>query len=374
MNAFEFCPPRPYEAALHWNAVVSRHRIAHTPRAAAQVLFAMGGYAALWLLMAQMDVWPGLLLTLPAGCLLLRIFFVLHDCRGGAFFYTRAANAVTGFLAGMLTFTPFTAPRWSGGKRIGQTWEKEIEMWLTDHGIDGRHAKRMTKRAAVRWIVVPFFMVTLQQRFSLRDAERRVRCAVWLMNAALAAMMVAMIVWLGLWKYLLLQCMILAVAAAAGVALYRMQREFEALYWRREQDGEVTPAALSRYAYFRLPRLVHWLSGGAGFQRLHDAGGRVPGYNLGRCHDCHPAYSLVRGRTLRAFAAATLAHCAQWLRLEAKAAGAAVKAATGQWRSVNTAAQLAAAHRLAAELRLASQRRLAAEHEMAAAPAQPVTA
>src|SRR5205085_7080260 len=63
-------------------------------------------WALMWL---SLDVgyWLTLLLAVPAGGFLVRLFIIQHDCGHGAFFRQRAANAWTGRVLGVLTLTPF---------------------------------------------------------------------------------------------------------------------------------------------------------------------------------------------------------------------------------------------------------------------------
>ena len=51
--------------------------------------------------------WLALLLALPAGVLLVRLFMIQHDCGHGSFFHRRAANDWVGRAIGVLTLTPY---------------------------------------------------------------------------------------------------------------------------------------------------------------------------------------------------------------------------------------------------------------------------
>ena len=52
-------------------------------------------------------VWPVVLLWLPTGGLLVRLFIIQHDCGHMSFFKTRAANNMIGCLLSVLTVTPY---------------------------------------------------------------------------------------------------------------------------------------------------------------------------------------------------------------------------------------------------------------------------
>src|SRR5437868_5605133 len=79
-------------------------------RAIFEVVVTLVPLAALWAAMwLSLDVgyWLTLLLAVPAGGLLVRLFIIQHDCGHGAFFRSRAANTWTGRVLGVLTLTPF---------------------------------------------------------------------------------------------------------------------------------------------------------------------------------------------------------------------------------------------------------------------------
>ena len=55
----------------------------------------------------DVSYWLTLALALPAAGFLMRIFIIFHDCGHGSFFKSQRANEIVGFLAGILTFTPY---------------------------------------------------------------------------------------------------------------------------------------------------------------------------------------------------------------------------------------------------------------------------
>src|SRR5260221_6092569 len=67
----------------------------------------------------EVSWWLTLPLAVMAAGLLVRIFIIFHDCGHGSFFKSRTANSVTGFFAGLLTFTPFYHWRWEHATHHG---------------------------------------------------------------------------------------------------------------------------------------------------------------------------------------------------------------------------------------------------------------
>src|SRR5471032_501815 len=66
----------------------------------------LAGCAAMYLVMPYSTL-LALLLALPTGALLLRVFIVQHDCGHGSFLPSRHANALVGRLCSLITLTPY---------------------------------------------------------------------------------------------------------------------------------------------------------------------------------------------------------------------------------------------------------------------------
>lgn len=52
-------------------------------------------------------------------------------------------------------------------------------------------------------------------------------------------------------------------------------------------------AALQGSSFYKLPRILQWLSGNIGFHHIHHLSPRIPNYNLERCHKAEPLFQTV---------------------------------------------------------------------------------
>src|SRR6516162_7233163 len=98
-----------------WKQVVARYQKPAVWRGVWQVLNTLGPYVALWGLMylcLRVSVWLAVPLAILAGCFLVRIFIIFHDCGHGSFFKSRLANDILGTLMGALCLTPYYHWRW----------------------------------------------------------------------------------------------------------------------------------------------------------------------------------------------------------------------------------------------------------------------
>ena len=93
-----------------WGTIVARYQQPECLRASFQILTTLLPLVGLFWLMYRSLSGSYLVtlgLAIPAGGLLVRTFIIMHDCGHGSFFKSRRANEIVGWVAGVLTMTPF---------------------------------------------------------------------------------------------------------------------------------------------------------------------------------------------------------------------------------------------------------------------------
>ena len=95
-----------------WLRALSRYEQPNLRKAVWQLLNTFVPYFALWALMIGMvrqgyPYWMTFTLAVVTAAFFIRVFIVFHDCCHGSFFASRRANRILGYIAGVLTFTPF---------------------------------------------------------------------------------------------------------------------------------------------------------------------------------------------------------------------------------------------------------------------------
>jgi omega-6 fatty acid desaturase (delta-12 desaturase) len=268
-------------------------------------------YALLWYLMylsAPHSRWLTLPLAVLAGALLVRVFIIFHDCGHGSFFASPRANAVTGFLTGLLTLTPFQHWRWehaihhasSGNldkRGTGDIWTMTVEEYLQSSRVR-RFSYRLARNPVILFLVAPLYLFFVHQRFAKPAASPRDRRSVYWMNLALLAMAAGLTAVFGWQTFLLIQLTVVAVAGGLGVWMFYVQHQFEDAYWERGADWNYVSAALKGSSFYQLPRVLQWFSGNIGFHHIHHLSAHIPNYNLERCHRSHPWFQSVKPITL----------------------------------------------------------------------------
>jgi omega-6 fatty acid desaturase (delta-12 desaturase) len=292
-------------------AVLIRFQKPSASRALWQVSNTLVPYALLWVAMyfaKEVSLWLAVPLAVLAGALLVRVFIFFHDCGHGSFFKSPWANSAFGFVCGVLTFTPYYHWRWQHAihhgtsghldkRGVGDIWTMTVQEYL-DSTLWKRFSYRFVRNPLVLFVIAPLYIFIFRQRFASSSASGRERHSVWLMNAALLCVAIAMSLLFGFWTYLLLQIIAWMVAGASGIWLFYIQHQFEDAYWERDAEWDYTAAALKGSSYYKLPRLLQWLSGNIGFHHIHHLSSSIPNYNLERCHRADPIFQQVTPITL----------------------------------------------------------------------------
>jgi omega-6 fatty acid desaturase (delta-12 desaturase) len=267
--------------------------------------------AALMLWGVSRGWWPLLLLSVPTGGLLVRLFIFQHDCGHGSFLRTRAANDRLGQALSLLTVTPYGC------------WRRAHAL---HHATTGNLGKRGTGdiltltvreyRARSRWgrliyrayrnplllvlVGSPLNFLVLQRLpggmgLPWRMAWREV-C---LLNLALVVL-VAALAWVvgGVGTVLLVAVPTISVAAWVGGWLFFVQHQHEGAVWEDPGSWDFHRAALAGSSYYCLPRPLQWLTGNVGLHHVHHLNSRIPNYRLQECLDGHEALGRLGRLTL----------------------------------------------------------------------------
>jgi acyl-lipid omega-6 desaturase (Delta-12 desaturase) len=262
------------------------------------VLLVTGGHAVM-----------ALVLTVPAAAFLVRVFIIFHDCCHGSFFPSRRANRITGYVAGILTLTPYA--KWQrehaehharvgdlDRRGVGDVWTLTTAEYLA--ATRGRRLYyRVFRNPFIMFGIGPAVLFLFGNRFSGARHSRRERVSVYVTNTGIMAAMLVAYLTIGLPALLLIQLPTLLLAGTAGVWLFYVQHQFDDVYWARRETWDPLKAALEGSSYYQLPKILQWLTGSIGLHHIHHVQPRIPSYNLQRCQDAIPAFQAVPPLTLR---------------------------------------------------------------------------
>ena len=271
-------------------------------------------FAILWLLTwAALDAGHaiGLLLAIPAGGFLLRLFLIQHDCGHGAFFRRQASNDWLGRVIGVVTLTPYEYWRRSHAVHHANTSNLDArgigdvdtltvaEFRALSRG--RRFLYRLYRHPLVLFGLGPAYLFLLRHRLPVGMMRKGWRP--WLSamgtNASIAIVAGSLIWAMGPKLFLLVHLPITLVAATLGVWLFYVQHQFEHTRWDAGEDWSFHPAALHGSSHYVLPAALRWLSANVGVHHVHHLAGRIPFYRLPEVLREVPALASMSRVTLR---------------------------------------------------------------------------
>jgi omega-6 fatty acid desaturase (delta-12 desaturase) len=234
----------------------------------------------------------GLLLTLPTGLFLLRLFLIQHDCGHGAFFRRRGSNDWLGRTLGVLTFTPYEYWRRSHALHHASTGNLDrrgfgdVDTLTVEEyrrlGWGGRLRYRLYRHPLVLFGLGPAYLFLLRHRLPVGMMRRGWRP--WLSafgtNMGIAAMCAVLIWAVGFETFLLVQLPVTLVAASLGVWLFYVQHQFETTQWNRQDEWSFSQTALHGSSHYVLPPVLRWFTASIGVHHVHHLASRIPFYRL----------------------------------------------------------------------------------------------
>ena len=276
-------------------ARVAPYRQPRLARSLGELAITAAPFIVLWSLAAvalKGGYLAGLLLTIPAGLLLLRLFLIQHDCGHGAFFGHRRSNDWLGRALGVLTFTPYEywrrahALHHASNGNLDRRGFGDVDTLTVDEyrrlGRLGRTRYRLYRHPFVLFGLGPAYLFLLRHRLPVGMMKGGWRP--WLSaigtNVAIVALSAALVWAVGLKTLLLVQLPVTLVAASLGVWLFYVQHQFETTQWDRQEDWSFPDAALHGSSYYVLPPGLCWFTASIGVHHVHHLASRIPFYRL----------------------------------------------------------------------------------------------
>lgn len=267
-------------------------------RAVRQIVTTAVPFAAVVALMfATVDThyWLTLLLAIPGGGLLVRLFIIQHDCGHGSFFSNNRANTWVGRFISLFTITPY------GLWRREHAQHHATSGHLEKRGVGDIKTLTIAEfRALTPWqrlgyriyrhplflfgFGVPFYFAIIQRLPWLHPYSfRETLPSVLGLNAGL------LIVWgtigwfTGYDRLFWIAWPMLHIATAAGGWLFFIQHQFEDTVWDHGDEWTFQVAALHGSSYYALHPVLNWFTGSIGLHHIHHLNSMIPNYKLDEC-------------------------------------------------------------------------------------------
>jgi len=258
---------------------------------------------------AGLPYWVTLVLAVPAGLLLGRIFIFFHDCVHSSFFASRRANVILGTICGILTFTAYGDWRRVHGvhhatagnldrRGTGDVWLLTVDEYVAASKLK-RLRYRLFRHPLVLFLLGPIYVFLIAHRFPHKGTGRSERFSVYFTNLAILVILLSASSTIGLLTYVQIQLPVLLLCGAMAVWVFYVQHQFEGVYWARQSDWDPIRVGMEGSSYYKLPKVLQWLTGNIGFHHIHHIRPRIPNYNLQQCCDETPDLQIVHPLTIR---------------------------------------------------------------------------
>lgn len=245
--------------------------------------------------MLQYSPWFTALCSILASGFVIRAFIIFHDCTHGSFFKSKKANAIIGNITGIVTSFPYE--KWKREHTIHHATSSnldkrgigDIDMLTVDEYLEksklSRLGYRLYRNPLVMFGLGPLFMVLILNRFNRKDAKRKERLNTYFNNIALLIICTTLILIFGWSTFLLVHGLTLFVAGALGIWLFYIQHTYEDSYFEVDSEWDYVKAAVEGSSYYKLPKVLQWITGNIGFHHVHHLSPRVPNYKLEDAHE-----------------------------------------------------------------------------------------
>lgn len=255
----------------------------------------------LWFLAYQslsISIWLAVGLAVAAGLFIVRTFIIFHDCTHQSFFKNKKANRIVGTITGIITL--FAFEKWKREHAIhhatssnldkrgtGDVWVMTVDEYVAA-SFWGRFAYRLYRNPLVMFGLGPIYLFGISNRFNRKGATKKERNNTYFINAAVIVLYGLLIWAIGWQAFLIIQLPMLLVAGSLGIWLFYVQHQFEDSYFEDEEKWDFVKAAVDGSSYYKLPKVLEWLTGSIGYHHVHHLSPRVPNYNLEKAHESTP--------------------------------------------------------------------------------------
>jgi omega-6 fatty acid desaturase (delta-12 desaturase) len=266
-----------------------------------QMINTLVPFITLWYLAyisMSVSYWLAVVPIVIAAGFLTRIFIIFHDCTHHSFFKSRRANRIVGTVMGALTIFPFD--QWgyehsvhhatSGNldkRGTGDIWTLTVEEYLAAP-LRLRFAYRFYRNPLVMFGIGPIYVFVFKNRFNRKGAKKKERMNTYLTNILIVAL-IGVLTWAVGWQTVLfVQGSIFLISGSVGIWLFYVQHTFEDAYFEEDKEWEYVKAAVEGSSFYKLPKLMQFLTGNIGFHHVHHLSPRVPNYKLEEAHKNTP--------------------------------------------------------------------------------------
>ena len=290
-----------------WPQKVKDYQTPNVKKAVVQVLNSFIPFFILWILMylsLEVSYWLTLGLGMLNAFFLVRIFIIQHDCGHQSFFKSRKVNNVIGQVCSYFSLIPYKY--WARSHNFHHAHNGQLE--TRDIGdldtLTVKEYKALSKKARLKYrifrsplimfFIGPVYYLTIHSRIPSRNTimkgwskEKR---SLFFNNVGLIAIYVTLGFLIGWKKFLFVQAPIIVFFGIIAIWFFYVQHQHEENYKQWKENWEYLLSAIKGSSFYKLPKVMHWLTGNIGFHHIHHLSSLIPNYNLEKCNRENPIF------------------------------------------------------------------------------------
>lgn len=287
----------------NWPQLLHPFQQTSTRKAVVQILNSFLPFLALWTamyLLFDYAPWASVLLGILNAFFLVRIFIIQHDCGHKSFIGSQKAMKVIGHACSLFSMIPFSY--WAKSHEFHHAHNGQLEHRdigdITVHTVREysafskwkRFQYRVYRSPLVMFLLGPIYYILIHNRLPLisLDAFKGARRSLLFSNALFVVFYLILAYFLGWQKLLLVQGLIVVPFAVIAIWFFYVQHQHELAYKEWKDNWHYLLSAIRGSSFYKLPRVINWLTGSIGYHHIHHLNPRIPNYNLKRCHEALP--------------------------------------------------------------------------------------
>lgn len=289
-----------------WTKIVRKYTKPNIGKAFVQILNTFIPYVALWVLMyfsLDWSYWITLGLAIIAGFFTVRIFIIQHDCGHQNYFKRKWMNQLVGSLCSPFSFIPYRY--WAATHNFHHVHSGQLEtrdvgdintLTVREYralSVGKRFQYRLFRSPVVMFVVGPIYYLAVVNRLPLASQVEGWRKALTKLisdNLVLAAAYLAIGFLVGWQKFLLIQIPITVFFGIIAVWFFYVQHQHEHAYKSQKANWDYLVSAIKGSTFYKLPKLLNWLTGNIGYHHIHHLSSGIPNYNLRKCAEENPVF------------------------------------------------------------------------------------
>ncbi len=218
--------------------------------------------------------------------------------RSWILFKNRKANHIIGTITGIITMFPYE--KWRREHAIhhatssnldkrgtGDVWIMTVEEYVNASKLE-RFQYRLYRNPFVMFVLGPLYLFLVTNRMNRKEAKKNEIRNTYLTNVSIVALVTVLILLVGWQSFLMVHLPIMFVSGSLGIWLFYVQHQFEDSYFEDEEEWDYVKAAIDGSSYYKLPRVLQWITGNIGYHHVHHLSPKVPNYNLEDAHESTP--------------------------------------------------------------------------------------